>query len=46
MGNDTFFEGANLACDKLKTFGVKKFQFQKILTETLTGKNLKYFLII
>ena len=21
MGNDAFFEGANLACDKLKTFG-------------------------
>ena len=45
MGNDAFFEGANLACDKLKTFGVKKVPISKILTEKITGKNLRYFLI-
>ena len=36
MGNDIFFEGANFACDKLKTFG--------ILFRTLANGSTNYFL--
>ena len=44
MGNDAFFEGANLACDKLKTFGVKKVPISKNLNGNTNWEKFKVFL--
>ena len=43
-GNDVFFEGANLACDKLKTFGVKKVPISNNLDGESNWEKFKIFL--
>ena len=44
MGNDIFFEGANFACDKLKTFGIKKVPISKNLNGETNWEKFKVFL--
>ena len=45
LNNDIFFQGLDLAYNKLLTFGVKKFLYLRIVVMDLIGKSLRKSLI-